>query len=47
MSRFLGMSHNVIAERLGKTEVAVRKILSRGLARLAVALADGDEPGPS
>ena len=45
MSRFLGMSHNVIAERLGKTEVAVRKILSRGLARLAVALADGDEPG--
>lgn len=45
MSRFLGLSHTVIAERLGKTEVAVRKILSRGLARLAVALADGDESG--
>ena len=45
MSRFLGLSHHVIAERLGKTEVAVRKILSRGLARLAVALADGDESG--
>lgn len=39
-SRLLGMSHAVIAERLGKTEVAVRKILSRGLARLAAALAD-------
>lgn len=45
MSRLLGMSHAAIAERLGKTEVAVRKILSRGLARLATVLAGEGEQG--
>ena len=41
MSRLLGMSHAAIAYRLGKNEVAIRKVLSRGLARLATALAEG------
>lgn len=45
MSRLLGMSHAAIAYRLGKNEVAIRKVLSRGLARLATALADGGESG--
>lgn len=39
MSRLLGLSHAAIADRLGKSEVAVRKVLSRGLARLATTLA--------
>lgn len=39
MSRLLGLSHAEIAARLGKTEVAVRKTLSRGLARLVATLA--------
>lgn len=38
-ARLLGMSHAEIAQRLGKNEVAVRKTLSRGLARLAAVLA--------
>jgi RNA polymerase sigma factor (sigma-70 family) len=38
-SRLLGLSHAEIAARLGKNEVAVRKTLSRGLARLAAVLA--------
>jgi RNA polymerase sigma factor (sigma-70 family) len=38
-SRLVGMSHAEIAQRLGKSEVAVRKILSRGIARLAAVLA--------
>ncbi|MCC7065499.1 MAG: sigma-70 family RNA polymerase sigma factor [Planctomycetes bacterium] len=42
MSRFLGMTHAAIAYRLGKTDVAVRKVLSRGLARLATALSQRD-----
>ncbi|MCA8948641.1 MAG: sigma-70 family RNA polymerase sigma factor [Planctomycetes bacterium] len=37
-SRFLGLSHKEIAERLGKTEVATRKALSRALLRLSDAL---------
>lgn len=41
-SRLLGFTSAEIAQRMGKSEVAVRKILSRGMARLAVALA-GDE----
>lgn len=42
-SRLLGLSHAEIAIRLGKSEVAVRKILSRGLARLAAVMAgEGD-----
>jgi RNA polymerase sigma-70 factor (ECF subfamily) len=44
-SRLLGMSHAEIAARLGKTEVAVRKILSRGLARLAAVLAGEQDAG--
>lgn len=45
-SRLLGLSGPEIAQRIGKSEVAVRKILSRGLARLAVVLAGkgGQEP---
>ncbi len=42
MSRLLGMSHAEIAARQGKSEVAVRKALSRALARLVAVLADGD-----
>lgn len=45
-SRLLGLSHAEIAQRLDKTEVAVRKILSRGLARLAAVLA-GEADTPS
>ena len=41
-SRLVGLSHAQIAERLGKTEVAVRKILSRALARLSVVLEEND-----
>ena len=43
MSRLLGLSHAAIAYRLGKSEVAVRKIRSRGLARLATTLAGSGE----
>lgn len=45
-SRLLGFSNAEIAQRLGKSEVAVRKILSRGMARLAVALAGEHGTGP-
>ena len=38
-SRLCGMSHTDIANRLAKSEVAVRKILSRALAALAARLA--------
>jgi RNA polymerase sigma-70 factor (ECF subfamily) len=34
-SRIVGLSHAEIAARLGKTEVAIRTMLSRGLVRLA------------
>ncbi len=47
MSRLLGLGHAAIAERLGKTEVAVRKILSRALTRLSGALAAEDPPPPA
>lgn len=46
-SRLLGLSHAEIAARLGKTDVAVRKILSRALARIAAALDDGDGEPPA
>lgn len=46
MSRLLGLGHAAIAAKLGKTEVAVRKILSRALARLAAALVASDQPPP-
>jgi DNA-directed RNA polymerase specialized sigma24 family protein len=39
------MSHAEIAQRLGKSEVAVRKTLSRGLARLIAILAEDQEDG--
>ncbi|MBI5852079.1 MAG: sigma-70 family RNA polymerase sigma factor [Planctomycetes bacterium] len=42
MSRLLGLSHAEIAQRSGKSEVAVRKALSRALARLAAVLAGMD-----
>lgn len=42
MSRLLGLSHAEIAVRSGKSEVAVRKTLSRALARLAAVLAGVD-----
>lgn len=38
MARLMGMSHPQIAQELGKTEVAVRSILSRALAELAAKL---------
>jgi RNA polymerase sigma-70 factor (ECF subfamily) len=46
-SRLLGMSHAAIAARLGKSEVAVRKTLSRGLARLAAVMAGEPPPPPT
>lgn len=46
-SRLVGLSHAQIAARLGKSEVAVRKILSRALARLAALLAEADEAPPA
>ncbi|MGE3881289.1 MAG: RNA polymerase sigma factor [Planctomycetota bacterium] len=39
MSKLLGLTHGEIGERIGKSEVAVRKILSRALARVAARLA--------
>jgi RNA polymerase sigma-70 factor (ECF subfamily) len=44
LSRMVGLSHGEIAARLGKTETAVRKVLSRALARLAARLAGVDGP---
>ena len=38
MSRLMGLSHAQIAKELGKTEVAVRSILSRALAELSAFL---------
>lgn len=40
--RLLGRSHRDVAAELGKSEVAVRKALSRALARLALILERGD-----
>ena len=42
-SRLLGLTHAEISLRLDKTESAVRKILSRGLARLTAVLAAADD----
>lgn len=39
-SRFLGMSHRELAERMQRSEGAVRVLLSRALARLSCLLAD-------
>ena len=38
MHRLMGLSHAQIAAELGKSEVAVRSMLSRALAELAEAL---------
>ena len=43
MSRIAGLKHAEIAQELGKTEVAVRTQLSRGLARLAELLDEDSE----
>ena len=43
LSRLVGLSHAEIASRIGKSEVAVRKTLSRAMARLAAVLA-GESP---
>lgn len=40
LARIVGLSHEAIAARLGRTNGAVRKMLSRALARLAVLLDD-------
>jgi RNA polymerase sigma-70 factor (ECF subfamily) len=39
LARIVGLSHREIAERLGRGEEAVRKLLSRARARLAILLA--------
>lgn len=44
-SRFGGLPHKEIAARTGRSEVAVRALLSRALARLATSLERGD-PAP-
>ncbi len=41
-SRFCGLKHDEIAEAIGKTPVATRKVLSRALAKLAEWLDEGD-----
>ncbi|MCA8975478.1 MAG: sigma-70 family RNA polymerase sigma factor [Planctomycetes bacterium] len=46
-SRLQGLSHAEIAARLGKSEAATRKVLSRGIARLAILLADADRAPPA
>ncbi|MEZ5965961.1 MAG: sigma-70 family RNA polymerase sigma factor [Planctomycetota bacterium] len=40
LARYVGMSHREIAEEMGRSEVAVRTLLSRALARLAELLDD-------
>jgi RNA polymerase sigma-70 factor (ECF subfamily) len=45
MSRLLGLSHGEIAARQGKTEVAIRKTLSRAMARLSAVLAGESNGG--
>ncbi len=42
LTRFVGMSHGEIAEELGKSEVAVRMLLHRALANLAVHINGAD-----
>lgn len=42
LARMVGLSHGEIAAQLGKSEAAVRKVLSRALARLADAVAGPD-----
>lgn len=40
LARYVGLSHREIAEEMGRSEVAVRTLLSRALARLAELLDD-------
>jgi len=42
LARFAGLSHAEIAAHLGRSEVAVRSLLSRALARLAGLLVESD-----
>lgn len=42
LARLRGLTHAQIAEHLGRTELATRTLLSRALARLALAMEDGD-----
>jgi DNA-directed RNA polymerase specialized sigma24 family protein len=42
LSRIAGLPHAAIAERLGKSEVAVRQLLVRAMAALGAAL--GPDP---
>lgn len=41
LARIVGLPHAVIAERLGKSEVAVRQLLVRAMAAVGQALGDG------
>ena len=41
LSRYVGMSHHEIAAEMGRSELAVRTLLSRALARLAELLDEG------
>lgn len=44
LSRYVGLSHKEIADEMGRSELAVRTLLSRALARLAELLdEDGDD----
>jgi RNA polymerase sigma factor (sigma-70 family) len=43
LARLRGWSHERIAEKLGRSEVATRTLLSRALARLALALEPDDQ----
>jgi RNA polymerase sigma factor (sigma-70 family) len=48
LARIEGLDHAQLAERLGRTPLATRSLLSRALARLALELEAGDAPpGPA
>ena len=42
LSRIVGLSHQQIAQQLGKTEVATRHLLARAMARLSTVLDEGE-----
>lgn len=44
LARYVGLSHREIAAEMGRSELAVRTLLSRALARLAELLDDGRGP---
>jgi len=45
LARYVGMTHREIAEEMGRSEMAVRTLLSRALARLAELLDEGASEG--